>query len=169
MKMESVISEFTNNGRVFKHLLNSTNSGEVLYRPAPGKWNLLEIACHLLDEERLDFRARMKHVMENPDEEMEPIDPQGWVTSHNYSEKDFAAVLKDFLSERENSLQWLASLTNEDLEKKLEHKIFGTVTVRHFMLNWLAHDYLHIRQIVALKYTFLKNNTGADLRYAGDW
>ena len=169
MKMESVISEFTNNGRVFKHLLNSTNSGEVLYRPAPGKWNLLEIACHLLDEERLDFRARMKHVMENPDEEMEPIDPQGWVTSHNYSEKDFAAVLKDFLSERENSLQWLASLTNEDLEKKLEHKNFGTVTVRHFMLNWLAHDYLHIRQIVALKYSFLKNNTGADLRYAGDW
>ena len=169
MKMESVISEFTNNGRVFKHLLNYTNSAEVLYRPAPGKWNLLEIACHLLDEERLDFRARMKHVMENPDEEMEPIDPQGWVTSHNYSEKDFAAVLKDFLSERENSLQWLASLTNEDLEKKLEHKNFGTVTVRHFMLNWLAHDYLHIRQIVALKYSFLKNNTGADLRYAGDW
>ena len=169
MKMESVISEFTNNGRVFKHLLNSTNSAEVLYRPAPGKWNLLEIACHLLDEERFDFRARMKHVMDNPDEEMEPIDPQGWVISHNYSDKDFAAVLKDFLGERENSVQWLVSLTNEDLEKKLEHKIFGTVTVRQFMLNWLAHDYLHIRQIVALKYSFLKNNNGADLRYAGDW
>jgi hypothetical protein len=169
MKLESVISEFTNNGRVFADLLTLTNSSEILYRPAPGKWNLLEIACHLLDEERFDFRARMKHVMDNPDEEMEPIDPQGWVISHSYSDKDFAAVHKDFLVERENSVQWLVSLTNEDLEKKLEHKIFGTVTVRHFMLNWLAHDYLHIRQIVALKYSFLKNNTGADLRYAGDW
>ncbi len=169
MKMENIISEFTSNGRIFADLLNPKNSSEFLYRPSIEKWNLLEITCHLLDEERLDFRARMKHIMENPDKEMEPIDPQGWVNSHKYSDKDFETVLKDFLAEREKSVEWLAKLTKEDLDKKMEHKIFGTVTVRHFMLNWLAHDYLHIRQIIALKYSSLKNNTGADLRYAGDW
>ena len=169
MKMEDIISEFTSNGRIFADLLNPKNSSEFLYRPSIENWNLLEITCHLLDEERLDFRARMKHIMENPDKEMEPIDPQGWVNSHKYSDKDFETVLKDFLAEREKSVEWLAKLTKEDLDKKMEHKIFGTVTVMHFMLNWLAHDYLHIRQIIALKYSFLKNNTGADLRYAGDW
>ena len=167
--MENIISEFTSNGRIFADLLNPKNSSEFLYRPSIEKWNLLEITCHLLDEERLDFRARMKHIMENPDKEMEPIDPQGWVNSHKYSDKDFETVLKDFLAEREKSVEWLAKLTEEDLDKKMEHKIFGTVTVMHFMLNWLAHDYLHIRQIIALKYSFLKNNTGVDLRYAGDW
>jgi hypothetical protein len=169
MKKNNVIKEFSNNGKVFAELLATTNALEILYRPAPEKWNLLEIACHLLDEERLDFRARMKHVMDNPDREMEPIDPQGWVILHKYSERDFETVVNDFLHERNISLRWLDTITEEDLEKEMEHKVFGTVTVRHFLLNWLAHDYLHIRQIVALKYSFLKNITGADLRYAGDW
>jgi hypothetical protein len=169
MKKNNVIKEFSNNGKVFAELLAATDAMEILYRPAPEKWNLLEIACHLLDEERLDFRARMKHVMDNPDREMEPIDPQGWVNSHKYSERDYETVVKDFLNERISSVQWFDTISEEDLEKKMEHKVFGTVTVKHFLLNLLAHDYLHIRQIVALKYSFLKNNTGADLRYAGDW
>ncbi len=169
--MEAIIftDEFRRNGKAFAALLTSLSEQEVMFRPAPEKWNLLEIVCHLLDEERLDFRAKMRHIMERPEMEFEPIDPEGWVISHKYSERIFVTVLDDFLNERKISLEWLKTLTEEDLEKKMEHKVFGTVTVKHFLSNWLAHDYLHIRQIIGLKHSYLKTLTSTDLRYAGDW
>ena len=169
MEAGTITNELKRNGKVFSDLLSSLNEKAVTFRNAPGKWSLLEIVCHLLDEERLDFRARMRHIMERPDMEFEPIDPEGWVVSHRYSEKKFEKALDDFLNERKLSLEWLQTLTDKDLEMKMEHKVFGTVTVKHFLANWLAHDYLHIRQIVALKYSYLQTISKADLRYAGDW
>jgi len=38
-----------------------------------------------------------------------------------------------------------------------------------FLSNWLAHDYLHIKQIIALKYKFLEQFSGVSIKYAGDW
>jgi hypothetical protein len=37
------------------------------------------------------------------------------------------------------------------------------------LANWLAHDYLHFRQITKLKYDYIKYRTGEDLAYAGTW
>ncbi len=38
-----------------------------------------------------------------------------------------------------------------------------------FLNNWLAHDLLHIRQILSIKFNYLKENTEEPLNYAGDW
>jgi hypothetical protein len=38
-----------------------------------------------------------------------------------------------------------------------------------FLHNWLAHDYLHIRQIIRIKYDYLKKTSGEILLYAGEW
>jgi len=43
------------------------------------------------------------------------------------------------------------------------------MTASMFFSNWLAHDYLHIRQITRLKYDYLKQLTNEDLSYAGTW
>ena len=37
------------------------------------------------------------------------------------------------------------------------------------LTNWLAHDYLHIRQIIKLKFDFLKDQSDEHLSYAGEW
>ena len=38
-----------------------------------------------------------------------------------------------------------------------------------FSPNWLAHDYLHIRQIIRLKFAYLQQLSKEDLSYAGNW
>jgi hypothetical protein len=43
------------------------------------------------------------------------------------------------------------------------------MTAMLFLSNWLAHDYLHIRQIIKLKFDYLEKMTGEGLSYAGDW
>ena len=36
-----------------------------------------------------------------------------------------------------------------------------------FLVNWVAHDYLHVRQILKNKYAWMQDVSGEKLDYAG--
>ena len=99
-----IIQELERNRAVFHQLLAGVPEKAYHWRPNTDKWNLLEIICHLYDEEREDFRARLRLVLDTPKEPFTGIDPQGWVSARNYAGQDFEAVLKDFLAERVQSV-----------------------------------------------------------------
>ncbi len=169
MNYSTIINELGRNNQVFIGLLSGMTREEYLWKPAPEKWCLLEIACHLVDEEREDFRARVKHVLENPDLPLLLIDPQGWVKERNYIGQDFETVIAKFSEERNQSVSWLKSLSSPPWKNANNHPKFGLLSAEMFFANWLEHDYLHIRQIVSLKHHYLKNHSGIDLTYAGNW
>ncbi len=129
----------------------------------------MEIVCHLLDEECEDFRARLKSTLENPEKEFNFIDPVGWVSSRKYIEKDFNTELTEFLNERENSINFLQQLKEPKWDNFYDHPKFGNMSAKLFFTNWLAHDYLHIRQIIELKFEYLSATTDEKLNYAGNW
>jgi len=169
MNIEWITGQLEANKSVYKGMLENICRDEYLWKPLPAKWCLLEMLCHLYDEEREDFRARVKHTLENPDQPLKSINPQGWIIERKYIEQDYDKVLRDFLSERENSIHWLRSLKNPDLESYLTHPSLGKMSAMKFLASWLAHDYLHFRQITKLKFDYLKHISGEDLSYAGEW
>lgn len=170
MNYTAIINQLEANHKTFEGLLHASSKEEITWRPEEGKWCLLEIACHLFDEEREDFRARVKHALETPDEKLSPIDPVGWVTARSYMSKDYETVVRDFLNERAQSVQWLRSLQNPNWKSFHNHPKFGPMSAQMFLANWLAHDYLHIRQIMRTRYHFLKQDAGnVPLGYAGEW
>ncbi len=166
MDYDKIIAALAKNGDLFKNMLEGLSRDEYLWKPAPEKWCLLEVVCHLFDEEREDFWARTKHVLETPDLPMKPIYPATWVASRKYSEQDYASVLEKFLAERAASVQWLRSLKAPAWGNSYQHPELGTLTARLFLVNWLDHDYLHIRQILSLKHGYLGVYSGEGLFYA---
>jgi len=167
--MNFIIEQLQKNKVVFNNLLKNENKNIFLWKQTPEKWSLLEIVCHLIDEEIYDFKFRTKWVLEKPNQTPPPIDPVGWVTKHNYIHQDYSTMLNKFLHEREQSIIWLQSLNNVNWNQSYEHPKFGTLTAKHFLTNWLAHDYLHMKQILKLKYDFLKHQSEENLDYAGIW
>lgn len=167
--MDYIIEELKRNKGVFKELLQNCPKEMQLWRPAPEKWCLLEIICHLYDEERLDFRFRTKWVLERPNETPPPIDPVQWLNDHQYMQQDFDEMLSKFLDERTTSIQWLEGLEDPKWDNSFEHSKFGVMTAAYFFRNWLAHDFLHIRQITKTKFQYLNSPSKSDLNYAGTW
>jgi len=167
--MNFIIEQLAKNKTIFQNLLKVENEELVLWKQAHEKWCLLDIACHLLDEEIYDFKFRTQWVLEKPNQTLPPIDPIGWVTNHDYINQDYSTTINKFLDERENSILWLQSLKNPNWNLFFEHTKLGTLTAKHFLTNWLAHDYLHIKQILKLKYDYLKYKSGENLDYAGIW
>ena len=169
MDLQHIIQELDRNKMIFNSLFENVERQIYLWKPAPEKWCLLEILCHLYDEEREDFRARVKHTLENCQQPMSPIDPAGWVTGRKYIEQNYSDVLKKFLSERQLSVDWLGQLKTPEWSNSYIHPQLGAMTAEIFLSNWLAHDYLHIRQITRTKYLYLENISKQDLSYAGKW
>ncbi len=169
MRFEDILNQLENNKQVFENLLRYLPESKYLWRPRPEKWCLLEIVCHLLDEEIYDFRARVKHALETPEKVLVPIDPEGWVKERNYVSKNYQETLKAFLKERDTSVQWLRQQNDVNWSNTLSHPELGELSAELFLRNWLVHDYLHIRQILRYKFEFLKSSSGIDLNYAGAW
>jgi hypothetical protein len=151
-------------------MLSNVAEDENRWKPAPEKWSLLEVVCHLYDEERENFRARLKHTLEHPELPLPATDPVGWVLSRGYAGQNYSEKVQAFLDERAQSIEWLRSLENPKWKNAYQHPTHGALSAEFFLANWLAHDYLHLRQIVSLKYHYLTAaNISTRFDYAGEW
>jgi len=139
------------------------------WKPTPDSWSILEVICHLADEEREDFRTRVAWALNGGTDPWHSIDPQGWVTSRGYNQRELAPSVTDYLAERKASLAWLAGLGEPDWT--LEYPApWGSIRAGDFMAAWVAHDLLHLRQLVELHYAWTAAQAQPYIiQYAGEW
>jgi hypothetical protein len=138
-------------------------------RPNPESWSILEVVCHLYDEEREDFREHLDFILHRQHESWHSFDTEEWVTERNYNEQDFAEMRAKFFAEREKSFVWLHGLQNPDWEKTFTTK-YRTISAGEMFACWVAHDNLHLRQLVKLRRMRLEALTKPyKLDYAGTW
>lgn len=169
MERAARVAQLARHGVVFHALLKELSLEEQRWKPEPAKWSALEIICHLHDEEREDFRARLRSTLESPDVPWPTIDPAAWVTERNYMDQDFDAMLSAFVEERTRSVRWLGSLEHAPWTNAYIHPKVGPVSCELLLTNWVAHDLHHMRQLINLRYAFLKAHTTVPLDYAGNW
>ena len=167
--MRYILNGLSANAILFSETFTHVRPDFVRWKPAPDKWCMLEILCHLRDEEREDFRARFRHILEHPEKEFVPIDPQAWVAERQYMDCDYESALTEFLEERTRSIEYLAVLKEPDLQRTHMHPRGIAISARMMLANWMAHDLLHMRQITKLKYDLLTATANTDLGYAGQW
>jgi uncharacterized damage-inducible protein DinB len=61
-----IFEKLDGNASTFKSLLENISEEQARWKPSSEKWSLLEVTNHIYDEEREDFRQRIKNVLENP-------------------------------------------------------------------------------------------------------
>lgn len=158
------------NGELIRQFVNGFTQKQSQIKPAPEEWSVLEVVNHLYDEEREDFRPRFDYLLHHPGKAWPPIDPMGWVTSRKYNEREINSSLQNFLDERQKSLTWLAGLDNPNFEAFETHPVAGKFHAGDMLAAWVAHDLMHMRQLVELKYFLVgEMNQPYSPRYAGEW
>jgi hypothetical protein len=169
MEFEALYQELQTSAEMIRALLSGVTADEARAKPSERSWSILEVICHLYDEEREDFREHLDWILHRQHEEWHRIDPQGWVLERNYNEQDFQEMQKKFFAERTKSLKWLQGLSGANWETSHTSQ-FGTMKAGDMFAAWVAHDNLHIRQLVELRRLKLENMTKPyNLEYAGDW
>ena len=169
MEFHTLYQELQNSTEMIRALLSDVTQEEAHLKPKAESWSILEVICHLYDEEREDFREHLDLILHRPKEEWHPIDPQGWVTERKYNDQDFAEMQRKFFAEREKSLDWLQELPNPNWETTYTSQ-YGSMKAGEMFACWVAHDNLHLRQLVELRRSWIENIAKPySLEYAGDW
>lgn len=150
-------------------LVQNVSQQQARWRPDPDSWSMLEVINHLCDEEREDFRVRLDIILHYPEREAPPIDPLGWVRERRYNERDLEESIGNFLAERQESLEWLKTVREPEWDTTYEAP-FGQIRAGDIFSAWVAHDLLHMRQLVELHYAYLKELAAPySVDYAGEW
>ena len=169
MEFETLYRELQNSTEMISLLLTGISQEESQFKPTPEGWSILEVACHLYDEEREDFREHLDFILHRQDEEYHVINPQAWVSERRYNEQDFREMQDLFFAERRKSLKWLKGLEEADWDTAYTSP-FGSLSAGEMFASWVAHDNLHIRQLVELRRARIEKITMPyPIEYAGDW
>ena len=169
MEFKKLHQEINNSTEMIRSLLAGIMQEEAQFKPMPETWSILEVTCHLYDEEREDFRFHLDWILNRPGEYWPSFDPQRWVKERRYNRQDFKKMKAKFFRERSKSLIWLKSLDGTNWKVKYEAN-WGTITAGDMFTSWVAHDNLHIRQLVELRRVMIEKIAKPySIRYAGEW
>jgi len=169
MEAEKAAEKLRYQGQAILALAEGLNEEESRVKPDPGSWSILEVLNHLVDEEILDFRRHLGHILFTPDQPWPEIDPEGWVTEKKYNKSRLDETIQNFKSEREKSIAWLLGMSPPDWDAAISMP-WGALSAGDMLSSWLAHDLLHLRQLVALRYQLNADQCQPyDVAYAGKW
>jgi hypothetical protein len=155
---------------IVERLVGDVSQTQAVWKPVPDQWSILEVVCHLADEEVLDFRTRLALVLRDPEADWPPIDPPGWAVERRYNERELEDAVAGFLGERAASVAWLRGLADPDWTATHTHPQLGPLRARDLAASWAAHDLLHVRQITRLRFQYLAVDfPDGDSGYAGRW
>src|ERR1700693_4141395 len=111
-----------------ERLLKGTSSARLRKRPAPNKWSIAEIVCHLADTE-LVGGFRMRLILGAPGTPITPFDQDDWVVALHYDKRDPRKALEQFRVLREANLALLKTLGPAQWKQYGEHAERGPETI----------------------------------------
>ncbi len=155
MNITPHLSQMAEHAETIKTLCLGVSDEQARWKPDAKSWSILEVINHLDDEERDDFRVRLNYLLHHPGQRWPSTDPAGWVTERQYNQRNFQISLQNFLDARQESIDWLKGIGLQNWENEYPYTPVGIrLSAGDMFASWLAHDLLHMRQLVELKWAY---------------
>jgi len=149
----------------------------LLFTPAPGKWSILEILCHLRDMEREAYIERYTRILSEEEPKLPDINGDALAILRAYRSQKPTEVLRDWVALRRQTLQLLRKTGKAQWGRAGIHETAGRLTMEDLIRRHaVGNDEAHLGQIDAIKRRFaiLERLSGAPaalaeaLKGAGD-
>lgn len=169
MNVDAIATRFRDNLATIESLTANIPDEQARWKPSDSRWSILEVMCHLVDEERDDFRRRLDLLLNHPGDKWPAIDPEGWAVERHYNTRNLETVRGEFRTERERSISWLAAIGTPDWGRTYAHPL-GDISAGSLLASWLVHDFLHTRQLARLHFDHVRSTISPHtVDYAGRW
>ncbi|HSE25545.1 MAG TPA: DinB family protein [Pyrinomonadaceae bacterium] len=129
-------------------------SENLRYRPADGRFSILENVCHLRDIEIEGYTDRIKRILEEDSPDLQDIDGGRLAFEREYNKQDLIPALKTFVEAREKNLARLRNVDVKELEKTGNLQGVGQVTLARLLEMMLEHDEGHLTELQMLQRSF---------------
>lgn len=172
MNHNALVKRLEDNIHVFGALVKAVHGDDARWRPDSGNWSVLEVVCHLADEEEEDFRVRLESTLRDPKAAWNNLDFDRISERRGYMERRIEDEFGRFSARRNQNIAWLRGF--DDLSRlpwmnAYQHPS-GPIRAGDLLASWAAHDALHIRQIAKRIYEMAcRDGAPYSTAYAGEW
>ena len=128
-------------------LLNQFSAEQIDARPAPDKWSVREVMCHMADCE-IAWAWRLRLVYEHYHPQLQPFDQDAWAKAYDKYRLQQARITFDSL--RVWNLQFISALTEDDRKRPARHPERGEITLWNIVETIAGHDLHHIAALEKL-------------------
>ena len=131
-------------------LARSLTRAELLKRPAPGKWSIQEIACHLADAE-IANAWRYRKVFAEDEFRITTYDQDCWAAAHQYRRQDLRLVLEQFRALRARNVALMKLVGRKAWSRTAMHPTLGTLSAGQIIVHQVHHSANHLAQIERIR------------------
>jgi hypothetical protein len=128
---------------------------QLLARPAPGKWSIHEIICHLADTEVANA-WRYRKVLAEDEVGLTAWDQDRWAAGNQYRRQDLRLALEQFRSLRVRNLALLRVVGRKRWARAAAHATLGVLSAAQMVVHLAHHDAKHVEQIKRIRKTLKK-------------
>lgn len=122
------------------------------WTPAPGKWSILEIACHLRDMEKDAYLARYRRLLAEDEPLLPDVDGDVLALERDYRAQKLADVVREWTKLRRESLRLLSEIKSAQWARRGTHETAGPLTVADLLRRHaVGNDEAHLAQIDGIK------------------
>lgn len=111
-----------------------------------GRFSPREVICHLADWEPI-LLQRLQKAVQEPGWTIEVFDEGEMAVQNAYASKDIFEQLARWMADRQKTVEYVSSLTRDDLLSAATHPEFGPMTAYDIAGMITSHDMYHIEQI----------------------
>ncbi len=149
-KRHETLSKLTETPKVLTSLLRGVSDEALRRKPAPEKWSMLEITCHLRDVEQL-FVERYGKIANHDRPDLRMMNQDELAAGLKYNEDDPADALREFRALRQETVALLGALAHQSWQRVGLHPKRGEFGIAAHVAMHVSHDANHLNQIRTLR------------------
>ncbi len=141
--------------QTLKASLKGLSKRVLLWTPAPGKWSILEILCHMRDMEREAYIERYTRILSEDEPKLPDLNGEALAILRAYRSQKAPEVVREWVALRRQTLQLLRKTGKAQWARAGVHETAGRLTMEDLIRRHaVGNDEAHLRQIEAIKRRF---------------
>lgn len=143
---KEIVERFRSAPGKLERSIDGLGEYQLEFRPAPGKWNIREIAIHLCDSE-IVAAHRIRRVLAENDPKLTSYDQDLWASNLKYGKRNLNNAVELFRLLRKSTSELFEDLTEADWERIGIHDEHGKMTLLDLVRLYAEHCENHVGQI----------------------
>jgi hypothetical protein len=140
-------------------LVRGLTRAQLLKQPAPGKWCIQEIVCHLADAE-IANAWRYRKIFTEDEFHISTYDQERWAVAHQYRRQDLRLALEQFRALRARSVALMKLIGRKAWARMAVHPTLGRLSLEQIIVHQVHHSKNHLAQIERIRKGFASREPG---------
>jgi hypothetical protein len=157
-ELAEVLERYRRGPELIAAAMTGAAGAELDYVPAPGKWSVRQILCHMADAD-IVAAARFRRIIAEETPPLASYDQDAWAHNLDYTHRKTAPSMETFRQIRAWSYELLSSLPESAFERKGMHTERGEMTLRDWLAIYARHAEKHAEQMRSVRSAYKESKS----------